>query len=172
MQVLYLSDASWIHFHAELENKECAMEPACFASAWSSGEMCLAFRFLSLKPECGFKFCLGVWLMALDCIRHGSVVSYGGWNHRNCLDSYSWPVDKLTVSCLYKAKYWYWHNKHCNELWSDWGLPLSTQCFGHEHTHTHRLVWDSLLASRGSWTLTDWLVFFHPGKLMDDVCLV
>lgn len=59
MQVLYLSDASLIRFHAELENKESAMEPACFASARSSGEMCLAFRFLSLNPEHGFKFCLG-----------------------------------------------------------------------------------------------------------------
>lgn len=145
----------------------------------SSGEMCLAFRFLPLKPECSFKFCLGLWHTALDCIRHGSVVSDGGWNHRNCSDSYSRPVDKPTVSCLYKAKYWYWHNKQCSELWSVWGLPLSTPVFRswthtcmHINTHTHRLMWDSLLASRGRAGLLHWLVFFHPGKLMDDVCLV
>lgn len=99
--------------------------------------------------------------MPLDCIRHGSVVGDGGWNHRNCLESCSRAVDKLTVSCLYKAEYWYWHKQQHSELWWDWGFPLSSRGYGqenmhaHEHTHRHRVLWvrpfGQLLES---WTLT------------------
>lgn len=140
-----------------------------FASAWSSGEKRLAFKSLPQKLECSFTFCLGLWLV-LNCIRHGSLVSDGGWNDQNCLYGYSWPVDKLTVSCLYKTKYWYWQSKHCNELWSDWGLPISALCF-RSWTHAY-MGWDGLLVNRGRAGLQHWLEFFHPGKLTNDVCLV
>lgn len=74
--------------------------------------------------------------------------------------------DLLTSSLwvyLYKANYWYWHNKHCSVARSDRGLSLSARCFRSLHTHAHAD------AKAG---LSHWLELFCPGKLMDDVCLL
>lgn len=129
--------------------------------------MRLVFRFLSLKPECSFKVWLGLWLMPLDCISHGSRVDSGGGNHCDCFDSYSWPVDKLTVSCLCKGKYWCWFSKQSVKLWSDF-LTLLSVCRSWAHTHTHA-GWRETVPAAGelnsytdlcSFTLGSWWMMF------------
>lgn len=175
MQVLYLSDASLIRFHAELENKESAMEPACFASARSSGEMCLAFRFLSLNPEHGFKFCLGGSLTHSTGL-HQTWFSSQWWWMKSLKLPRQFIHDLLTSSLqvvfIKQSIDTGTINSSVNCGQTEVSRFLLTQKHTHTHTHTLRLMWDSLLASHGRAGLLHWLVFFHPGKLMDDVCLV
>lgn len=90
----------------------------------------------------------------------------------------SQPVDTVTVNCLCKAMFCYWHNKQRSELRLDRGLPVWAQRLGHGHMHAV-LMWDSLLDSHGraapktdcsSFSLGSWRTLFVWFKRSECVC--